>query len=303
MKEAFQTYLPQGEVYISQQNSRFDSRYKFTAKELDDATQYSYFGARYLDTDVSVWLSVDPMSDQQPSFSPYAYCYNNPLNHIDFNGEIPWPIPYMVRISNGAIIIRCITSPYGPRNLGYGEHMHYGVDMSYYGGEDRGTPVFATHSGTVLSVGGLDDPGGYRIFILSDDGKIMTSYMHLNELPKFRVGEVITEGQQIGTLGNSSSGTENASFGTHLHYELFVPDGNGGLEKVDPFMDGYYDPIDPQLLINSREDFNSDNYKQVYLGLDFPRASVDLPEVVIYGNRPPHYTPPPATPEDNVPMY
>ncbi len=31
----------------------FDSRYKFTAKELDNETNYTYFGARYYDADFS----------------------------------------------------------------------------------------------------------------------------------------------------------------------------------------------------------------------------------------------------------
>ncbi|HOV56228.1 MAG TPA: RHS repeat-associated core domain-containing protein [Bacteroidales bacterium] len=40
-----------------------------TAKELDNETSYTYFGARYYDADLSIWLSVDPMSDK------YPYCY------------------------------------------------------------------------------------------------------------------------------------------------------------------------------------------------------------------------------------
>jgi RHS repeat-associated protein len=38
--------------------------YTFSAKERDTETGYSYFGARYYDPNVSVWLSVDPMSDE-----------------------------------------------------------------------------------------------------------------------------------------------------------------------------------------------------------------------------------------------
>ncbi|MPM19355.1 hypothetical protein SDC9_65778 [bioreactor metagenome] len=63
-----------------------DSRYTFSAKEKDDETQYSYFGARYYDSDLSVWLSVDPMSDKYPNLSPYAYCANNPVMLVDPNG-------------------------------------------------------------------------------------------------------------------------------------------------------------------------------------------------------------------------
>jgi RHS repeat-associated protein len=68
-------------------NSSFDSRYKFTAKELDNETNYTYFGARYYDSDLSSWLSVDPMSDKYPSLSPYAYCAGNPVILVDVDGR------------------------------------------------------------------------------------------------------------------------------------------------------------------------------------------------------------------------
>jgi len=79
-------YLPFGELFISQRNSTFDSRYKFTAKELDNETNYTYFGARYYDSDVSIWLSVDPASELYPSTSPYMYVRGNPVVLIDPNG-------------------------------------------------------------------------------------------------------------------------------------------------------------------------------------------------------------------------
>ncbi|MBP5548486.1 MAG: RHS repeat-associated core domain-containing protein [Bacteroidales bacterium] len=60
----------------------------FTGKEKDEETGYSYFGARYYDSDLSgLFLSVDPMSDKYPSISPYAYCAWNPVKYIDPNGE------------------------------------------------------------------------------------------------------------------------------------------------------------------------------------------------------------------------
>ena len=45
------------------------------------------FGARYYSSDLSIWLSVDPMSDKYPSLSPYTYCANNPIKLVDPNGE------------------------------------------------------------------------------------------------------------------------------------------------------------------------------------------------------------------------
>ena len=59
----------------------------FSAKEKDTETGLSYFGARYYSSDLSIWLSVDPMSDKYPSLSPYAYCANDPVKLMDPNGE------------------------------------------------------------------------------------------------------------------------------------------------------------------------------------------------------------------------
>ena len=36
---------------------------------------------------ISIWLSVDPMSDKYPSMSPYNYCANNPVILVDPDGE------------------------------------------------------------------------------------------------------------------------------------------------------------------------------------------------------------------------
>ena len=59
----------------------------FSAKEKDSETGLSYFGSRYYNSDLSIWLSVDPMSDKYPSLSPYVYCANNPIKLVDPNGE------------------------------------------------------------------------------------------------------------------------------------------------------------------------------------------------------------------------
>ena len=66
--------------------------YTFSAKEKDAETKYSYFGARYYSSELSIWLSVDPMAAKYPHQSNYVYCSNNPLNLIDPNGEDEWEI-------------------------------------------------------------------------------------------------------------------------------------------------------------------------------------------------------------------
>ena len=58
----------------------------FTGKELDDEIELGYWGARYLDLMLGVWISVDPM---RQFTSPYLYAGNgyNPVNGVDEDGN------------------------------------------------------------------------------------------------------------------------------------------------------------------------------------------------------------------------
>jgi hypothetical protein len=69
---------------------------------LDNKNPYTYtstgsgrrFGARYGacpaecgNSEISIWLSVDPLSDKYPRLSAYAYCANNPVILVDTDGR------------------------------------------------------------------------------------------------------------------------------------------------------------------------------------------------------------------------
>lgn len=85
-------YLPFGETFIEQRNtSNYYTPYKFSAKEKDEETGFSYFGARYYLPEVSVWLSVDPLADHpnQVDKSPYSAFWNNPILYTDPDGRFP----------------------------------------------------------------------------------------------------------------------------------------------------------------------------------------------------------------------
>ena len=68
-------------------STSYSARYTFSGKERDEETGFSYFGARYYNSDYSIWLSIDPMSDKYPSISPYAYCGDNPVKLVDQDGK------------------------------------------------------------------------------------------------------------------------------------------------------------------------------------------------------------------------
>ena len=84
--------LPFGETMSQQLGSNYyNSPFKFNGKELDEETGFYYYGARYYDPKISIWLSVDPLAEKYPNFNSYNYVMQNPLNLIDPTGMEPEP--------------------------------------------------------------------------------------------------------------------------------------------------------------------------------------------------------------------
>ena len=82
-------YVPFGEVFVEERNNIWNTPYLFNAKEFDEETGLYYYGARYYDPRMCLWISVDPLAEKMANVSPYIYCFNNPVKLIDPNGEIP----------------------------------------------------------------------------------------------------------------------------------------------------------------------------------------------------------------------
>ena len=67
----------------------YENPYKFNAKELDKETNLYYYGARYYNPRLSIWYDVDALAEKMPSWSPYVYTFNNPVNFVDPDGRKP----------------------------------------------------------------------------------------------------------------------------------------------------------------------------------------------------------------------
>ncbi len=97
-------------------------------------------------------------------------------------------------------------------------YIHKGMDFSTW---RTGDAVLATASGQVVTVG-FDFSFGNFIIIKHNHG-MYTRYAHLNNT-RVKKGEVVSQGQVIGTIGNTGIST-----GPHLHYEVHI-----GSDVVDP---------------------------------------------------------------------
>ena len=100
-------YIAFGEVLFEEHSTSKTIPYLFNGKELDQETNLTYFGARYLDMKTSLWLNTDPLSGYNPIqetehyidgqhnngvFNPmnhntYGYTYNNPVIYVDPTGK------------------------------------------------------------------------------------------------------------------------------------------------------------------------------------------------------------------------
>lgn len=80
-------YVPFGEVFVEERNNIWNTPYLFNAKEFDEETGLYYYGARYYEPKLSLFMSVDRYKERYPNISSYTYCANNPIGNLDVNGD------------------------------------------------------------------------------------------------------------------------------------------------------------------------------------------------------------------------
>jgi murein DD-endopeptidase MepM/ murein hydrolase activator NlpD len=99
-----------------------------------------------------------------------------------------------------------ISSGFGSR----GKRRHLGVDMR----SPKGSPVYAADGGVVTT---SSYQGSYgKVIVLNHGNGLETYYAHCDSL-NVSVGDIVAQGQQIGTVGISGNAT-----GYHLHFEVRV---------------------------------------------------------------------------------
>ena len=113
---------------------------------------------------------------------------------------------------------------------------HNGID--FYKG--RGEPIYAAHSGKVIYAQKFSSITGNGVKILDENKGFATLYCHLDSISVTQ-GQNVTQGQIIGTMGNS--GSEYVYMGVHLHFGLYETDLNGSTINTSNGFGGAIDPL------------------------------------------------------------
>jgi RHS repeat-associated protein len=80
--------MPYGKIVREYQNGGNIEKYLTTHHERDQETGLDYRGARYYDSDIGRFFSVDPLAHLREWVSPYNYVQNNPIMRIDPDGRL-----------------------------------------------------------------------------------------------------------------------------------------------------------------------------------------------------------------------
>ncbi len=92
---------------------------------------------------------------------------------------------------------------------------HTGIDLGNSG--DTSTAVLASAAGTVIRSGWHAAYGWHVMISHNMDGKVITTvYAHMHSQPLVSVGQEVSQGTKLGTMGNTGN-----SFGAHLHFEMY----------------------------------------------------------------------------------
>lgn len=93
--------------------SRYDGffimayKYKFNGKELQDELGLNMydFGARNYDPALGRWMNIDNLSEDYYDYSPYNYVLNDPIKHIDPDGNGPTDIT-ILGANNSSVTVK-----------------------------------------------------------------------------------------------------------------------------------------------------------------------------------------------------
>ena len=242
-KEVLQenAYYPFGSIIADLSFSNSDNHYGYNGKEQIknfDFGQYDY-GARFYDSQIGRFHTIDPLAEKYRFQSPYVYAANNPVRYIDWMGLGPPLAKNQYRGWYGSTFDQN-KSKFGKVRENKSKY-HQGVDIYAV----PGTQVQSMFAGTVTKVETNHSDFGQQIIIEStvtnDDGTTTTKYIRYAHLSEISVtqGDGVTEGQDIGKTGKTGNASNLPDKEAHLHLEFMNTETPGTGET------GYNNRVNP----------------------------------------------------------
>ncbi len=261
----------------SQRVASKEQRFKFGGKE-EQEWRVLDFGARMYDASIGRWNVPDALSDEQTSWTVYRYGFSNPINFVDEDGNIEWPVrgKYLHRMHNHTRVSythykRAMQSlghvaqtyNYAYRQIGATNSLSSTQLDAYNRGD---LAVVNSDFFRIRNVGssphiGVDFKANFGSDLYSlDDGTVVATgfsnstgkfivveypngdrvrFMHLNTIGVSK-GDTVYEGQVIGATGNSGA-YYSKKRGKKVNYpaHLHVDAVNKDGELVNPLTRGY----------------------------------------------------------------
>ena len=225
-------YYPYG-MPMADVNSVSAQPFKFGGKELEreGGTDFYDFEARRLDFALGRFTSPDPLCEQTPEISPYAYCAADPVNFIDPTGEDTWQLN-----ENGIVIKRIATTEYDAFQIVNGSGEIANSIQFDYGTINASTEI--SKDGTSYDVYRLNENGTALFEFLSENTSVEWSNVKLENADKKELDMVISshehsqESGVVDVLNYHIPDAHKIKSVTHSHPDnTSYPSGLGKNEK------------------------------------------------------------------------
>ena len=236
--------LPFGEMMVEHNQStynggQYNNVYKFNGKELDAATGMYYYGARYYDPRISIFVSVDPLAEDFAGWTPYHYVHNSSVNMVDPTGMEAegwgkkgntWEYDEKITADNF-------------ESLGYDKYMESGNVYSTTNGVADGEYSYSLNKdGSVQNSYGKNKtesfttPRGTNINISNDDSGLGMYKSLESTLDLFDFASSSAESFNTGNTFTKGLGTTTSLIGPYASYKVNSIEYQSGIIKRDRYM-------------------------------------------------------------------